>query len=48
MLAGQFYEDQEDLAKAKKIYEELIAEIDPNPGQSIAIYQAFAAKGKFD
>jgi tetratricopeptide (TPR) repeat protein len=48
MLAGQFYEDQEDLAKAKKIYEELIAEIDPNPGQTIAIYQAFSAKGKFD
>lgn len=48
LMAATFYEDQDDAAKAKKIYEELIAELSPNPGQTIAVYQAFAAKGKFD
>jgi tetratricopeptide (TPR) repeat protein len=48
MLAGQFYEDQEEPAKAKKIYEELLSELSPNPGQTIAVYQVFSAKGKFD
>lgn len=48
LMAATFYEDHDDAAKAKKIYEELIAELSPNPGQTIAVYQAFAAKGKFD
>ena len=48
LLAGEFYEDQAEEPKAKKIYEELLSELSPNPGQTIAVYQAFAAKGKFD
>jgi len=47
-MAGQFYEEQNDATKAKKIFEELLADIGPNPGQAISIYQAFATKGKFD
>jgi tetratricopeptide (TPR) repeat protein len=45
LLAGQFYEDQDDPNKARKIYDELLSELGPNPGQTIAVYQAFAAKG---
>jgi tetratricopeptide (TPR) repeat protein len=48
LLAGEFYEDQAEDTKAKKIYEELLSELTTNPGQTIAVYQAFAAKGKFD
>ncbi len=48
LMAGQFYEEQNDPAKAKKIFEELLAYIGPNPGQAISIYQAFASKGKFE
>ena len=48
LLAGQFYEDQDDLSKAKKIYDGLLSELGPNPGQTIAVYQAFVAKGKFE
>ncbi|MFM6946453.1 MAG: tetratricopeptide repeat protein [Flavobacteriales bacterium] len=48
MLAGSFYEDLDEAAKAKKVYEEILAELEPNPGQIIAVYQAFASKGKLD
>jgi tetratricopeptide (TPR) repeat protein len=48
LMAGQFYEEQNDPTKAKKIFEELLGDIGPNPGQAISIYQAFSAKGKFD
>jgi tetratricopeptide (TPR) repeat protein len=48
LMAAGFYEDQNEAPKAKKIYDELISELSPNPGQIIAVYQAFAAKGKLD
>ena len=48
LMTGQFYEDQSDASKAKKIYEEILTDIGPNPGRAIAIYQAFSAKGKLD
>jgi tetratricopeptide (TPR) repeat protein len=48
LLAGQFYEDQDDPNKARKIYDELLSELGPNPGQTIAVYQAFAAKGMLE
>ena len=48
MLAGSFYEELNETAKAKKIYEEILTELAPNPGQIIAVYQAFASKGKLD
>lgn len=48
LMAAEFYEDQEDANKAKKVYEELLTELSSNPGQTIAVYQAFAAKGKYE
>jgi tetratricopeptide (TPR) repeat protein len=48
LLAGSFYEELNETAKAKKIYEEILTELAPNPGQIIAVYQAFASKGKLD
>ncbi|MFM8596772.1 MAG: tetratricopeptide repeat protein [Flavobacteriales bacterium] len=48
MLAGSFYEELNEAAKAKKVYEEILSELEPNPGQIIAVYQAFASKGKLD
>jgi tetratricopeptide (TPR) repeat protein len=32
LMAGQFYEEQNDPTKAKKIFEELLGDIGPNPG----------------
>jgi tetratricopeptide (TPR) repeat protein len=45
---GQFYEDIEEEAKAKKAYEEIIENVGNNPSVIIQAYQAFASKGKFD
>jgi hypothetical protein len=48
LLAGSFYEEINEATKAKRIYEEIIEELGNNPGQIIAIYQAFSTKGKLD
>lgn len=49
LLGATFYEDLDEVAKANKIYDEIIDELQPNnPGQAIAIYQAFVAKAKFE
>lgn len=49
LIGGTLYEQISELSKAEKIYEELLNELQPNnPGQIIALYQAFVAKAKFD
>lgn len=45
---GQFYEETNDVAKAKKIYDELVEGVNNNPGLTIQIYQAFVARGKVE
>ena len=45
---GQFYEDGKETDKAQKIYNELIAELAPDAGQVIQLYNAFKAKGRND
>ncbi len=48
LLAGAFYEELEEPAKAKKIYEDIVGELEANPNQIINVYQAFSSKGKLD
>ena len=48
VLLGQFYEEQNETAKAQKIYEELIDEITPDATRIINLYNAFRAKGRND
>ncbi|MEN9699250.1 MAG: hypothetical protein RLZZ301_448 [Bacteroidota bacterium] len=48
MLLGVFYEELQDDTKAKKSYDELLDELGNNPGQIIAVYQAFVSKGKME
>ncbi len=48
VLLGQFYEDQNETAKAQKIYEDLIDEITPDANKIINLYNAFRAKGRND
>jgi tetratricopeptide (TPR) repeat protein len=45
---AQFYEEIEELAKARKIYDEILDEVNSNAGLTIQIYQAFVARGKFE
>lgn len=45
---AQFYEEINEEPKARKIYEELIDEVNNNPGFTIQLYQAFVARGKVD
>jgi tetratricopeptide (TPR) repeat protein len=45
---AQFYEEIDELAKARKIYDEILDEVNSNPGLTIQIYQAFVARGKFE
>jgi tetratricopeptide (TPR) repeat protein len=45
---AQFYEEIEELAKARKIYDEILEEVNSNAGLTIQIYQAFVARGKFE
>ncbi len=44
---GQFYEDIDEAAKAKKAYEEIVENVGNNQTVIIEAYQAFASKGKF-
>ena len=45
---AQFYEEIDELAKSRKIFEEILEEVNSNPGLTIQIYQAFVARGKFE
>ena len=45
---AQFYEEINEETKSRKIYEELLDEVNSNPGLTIQMYQAFVARGKFD
>jgi tetratricopeptide (TPR) repeat protein len=45
---AQFYEEIEEPAKARKIYDEILDEVNSNAGLTIQIYQAFVARGKFE
>ena len=45
---AQFYEEIEELAKSRKIYDEILNEVNSNAGLTIQIYQAFVARGKFE
>jgi tetratricopeptide (TPR) repeat protein len=48
VILGQFYDDTNEPAKAKKAYEDIVENVGNNPSVIIQTYQAFAAKGKFD
>jgi tetratricopeptide (TPR) repeat protein len=45
---AKFYESQNESAKSSKIYEELIASMQPNSRDVIALYNAFKAQNKND
>lgn len=45
---AQFYEEIDELSKSRKIYEEILEEVNSNAGLTIQIYQAFVARGKFE
>jgi tetratricopeptide (TPR) repeat protein len=45
---AQFYEEIDELAKSRKIYDEILDEVNSNAGLTIQIYQAFVARGKFE
>ena len=45
---AQFYEEINEESKSRKIYDELLEEVNNNPGLTIQIYQALVARGKFD
>ena len=45
---AQFYEEIDELTKSRKIFEEILEEVNSNPGLTIQIYQAFVARGKFE
>jgi tetratricopeptide (TPR) repeat protein len=45
---AQFYEEIEELAKSRKMYDEILDEVNSNAGLTIQIYQAFVARGKFE
>jgi tetratricopeptide (TPR) repeat protein len=45
---AQFYEEIDEPAKSRKIYEEILDEVNSNAGLTIQIYQAFVARGKFE
>jgi tetratricopeptide (TPR) repeat protein len=45
---AQFYEEINEESKSRKIYDELLEEVNNNPGLTIQMYQAFVARGKFD
>jgi tetratricopeptide (TPR) repeat protein len=45
---AQFYEEIEETAKSRKIYDEILDEVNNNAGLTIQIYQALVARGKFE
>lgn len=48
VMLAQFYEDNQQQAKADKIYKSLIDNLSPNPTAIINLFNAFKAKGKND
>lgn len=48
MMLAQFYEDNDQQAKADKIYKSLIDNLYPNPTAIINLFNAFKEKGKND
>tara|TARA_R110000737_G_scaffold193532_1_gene214824 strand:+ start:21658 stop:23484 length:1827 start_codon:yes stop_codon:yes gene_type:complete len=48
VMLGQFYEDNNEVSKADKIYEKLIDDLPNNPSAIINIYNAFRTKNKND
>lgn len=47
-LLGQFYQDNNELEKSNKIYDDLIESLSNDPNEIINLYQLFVAKNKFD
>ncbi len=48
VMLGQFYEDNGQLDKAGKVYDELIDDLPNNASNVISVFNAFRAKGKND
>ena len=48
VLLGQFYEDNKEIDKAQKIYDDLIDNLETDPASIIALYNAFKSKGRND
>ncbi|MBU2020335.1 MAG: tetratricopeptide repeat protein [Bacteroidetes bacterium] len=48
IILGEFYENQNEIAKASKIYEGIIDDLPNNPNGIIQVYNAFRAKNKND
>jgi tetratricopeptide (TPR) repeat protein len=46
ILLGQFYEENNAVDKAQKIYDELISELEPDPTSIINLFNAFKTKGR--
>jgi tetratricopeptide (TPR) repeat protein len=46
ILLGQFYEENNAVDKAQKIYDELISELVPDPTSIINLFNAFKTKGR--
>lgn len=48
VLLGQFYEQNKEPAKAQKLYEDLISDLDSDPNSVINLFNAFKSKNKND
>jgi tetratricopeptide (TPR) repeat protein len=48
VMLAQFYEEQQEMAKAQKIYDELIQELTPDANRIVALFNAFKARGRND
>jgi len=48
VLLGQFYENNNEVAKGQKIYDGLINDLYPDANQIISLYTAFKGKGRND
>ena len=48
IMLAQFYEEQQETARAQKIYDELIQEMTPDANRIVSLYNAFKARGRND
>ena len=48
VLLAVFYEESQDPAKAQKIYDELIEDLEAEPNQIIGLYNVFKSKNRID
>lgn len=46
VLLGQFYEENNEIEKARKIYETLIEEMEADPSSIVALFNVFKSKGR--